>query len=76
LCFNLIYKIEDLIEIWRSQPGAYECIGEEVTVSGKSLAYFCKIVERIIAGRERMTFNQGEMVDQQICKLVQYCNNY
>ncbi len=62
--------------MWRSQPGAYECIGPDVTVNGKSLDYFCEVVERTRAQSERMAFGQREVVNAQISNLLQYCNHY
>lgn len=69
-----VKEIDGLVNIWQKQPGAYECIPNDLTVDGKTLGYFCEILERTIAQTERKNFHGGELVNEQVKNLLDYCN--
>lgn len=71
----VIEEIEKLITIWQNQPGAYECIPDDLTVSGKTLGYYVDILEKTKAHTEKLTFAQGEQIHEQIGHLIMQCSS-
>lgn len=62
--------MEKLVTIWQDQPGAYECIPDDVTVNGKTLGYYLDMLNRTIAYCETLPYNQMEQINKQMGHLL------
>ncbi|CAF0842300.1 unnamed protein product [Brachionus calyciflorus] len=54
--FKALQKIEDLVHIWKTQPGVYECPLENYTVNSKNLDYYTAYIHELISQNSRVLY--------------------